>query len=56
MSKQTTRSTGKSTAFLSEREIDIWGNDARRKARLFESSLSKQLTHKQQQKIINNEE
>jgi len=35
MSKQNTHSTRKSIGFLSEKEIDIWGNEGKRKARLF---------------------
>jgi len=56
MSKQTTRSTGKSIGFLSEREIDIYGSKGRRKARMFYSSLNQNIVGKKQRKNINNEE
>lgn len=56
MSKVTTRSTGKSIGFLSEKEIDIWGNEGKRQARVFEKKKTKEATQRARKAAVNNEE
>jgi|LakMenEpi03Aug12_release.lakeMendotaPanAssembly.Ray.scaffolds.fasta_scaffold229892_1 hypothetical protein len=55
MSKQNTRSTKRSLGLISDREIEMWNSDSKRRSNM-NSTFKESRNHKRKDSEVNNEE